>query len=131
MGGLQSRNVEYAFKVNLVAAVKVHAADEAAARKVVPDVLGAPGTTEVALINENNAAVGHDAKIAEVEFNIRSITLMDVAPTMAAAADQPRRAAELANIATTITPTPASSAKPGATWSPQRPGCSQSRVATE
>jgi hypothetical protein len=43
MGGLQSRNAEYAFKVNLVAAVKVHTADEAAARKVVPDVLGAPG----------------------------------------------------------------------------------------
>ena len=85
MGGLQSRKVEYAFKVHLVAAVRVHAVDEAAARKVVPDVLGAPGTAEVALINGNSAAVGHDARITEVEFYVRSIKLVDVAPTIAAA----------------------------------------------
>ena len=86
MASLQSRNVEYAFKVNLVAVVKVHATDKAAARKVVPEVLGAPGTAEVALINGNNAAGwGRDARITEVKFCVGSIKLIDVGPATAGA----------------------------------------------
>ena len=34
---------DFAFKVNLVAVVRVRADDESIARKVVPTVLGAPG----------------------------------------------------------------------------------------
>ena len=36
----------FAFKVDLVAVVRVRAEDESAARKVVPTVLGAPGVVE-------------------------------------------------------------------------------------
>ena len=49
---------EFTFKVNLVAVVRVRADDESVARKVVPMVLGAPGSVEIRLANENNAAVG-------------------------------------------------------------------------
>jgi hypothetical protein len=44
---------DFAFKVNLVALVRVRAADESVARKVVPTVLGAPSTVEIGLANEN------------------------------------------------------------------------------
>ena len=61
------------FKVNLVAVVRVRAADQAVARKVVPTVLRAPGTVEIRLANENNAAVGNDATITDVDFSIGSV----------------------------------------------------------
>ena len=60
---------DFAFKVNLVAVVRVRAADENAARRVVPTVLGAPGAAEIGLANQNNAAVGLDAVILEVDFS--------------------------------------------------------------
>jgi hypothetical protein len=60
---------DFAFKVNLVAMVRVHAADETVARKVVPTVLGAPGTGEIGLVNENNAAMGNHATITDVDFS--------------------------------------------------------------
>jgi hypothetical protein len=60
---------DFAFKVNLVAVVRVRAADENVARRVVPTVLGAPGAAEIGLANQNNAAVGLDAVILEVEFS--------------------------------------------------------------
>jgi hypothetical protein len=44
---------DFAFKVNLVALVRVRAVDESVARKVVPTVLGAPSTVEIGLANEN------------------------------------------------------------------------------
>src|SRR5262245_38555542 len=53
---------DFAFKVNLVAVVRVRAADESVARQVVPDVLGAPSTVEIGLepisksLEENNEA---------------------------------------------------------------------------
>src|SRR5262245_1478412 len=37
---------DFEFKVNLVAVVRVQAADESVAREVVPDVLGSPGSAE-------------------------------------------------------------------------------------
>jgi hypothetical protein len=40
---------DFAFKVNIVAVVRVRAADESVARKVIPAVLGAPGTVEIGL----------------------------------------------------------------------------------
>ena len=43
---------EYAFQVKLVAIVRVRAADEALARKVVPSVLGSPGNVEIRLANK-------------------------------------------------------------------------------
>ena len=44
---------DFTFKVNLVAVVRVCADDESIARKIVPTALGAPGTAEVRLANEN------------------------------------------------------------------------------
>ena len=62
-------------KVNLVAVVQVRADDESVARKVVPTVLRAPGTVEIRLANENNAAVGHHATVSDVDFSIGSVKL--------------------------------------------------------
>jgi hypothetical protein len=65
---------DFTFEVNLVAVVRVQAADEGAARKVVPDVLGAPSTAEIGLANENNVHVtGHDATVTSVDFCIVQI----------------------------------------------------------
>ena len=66
---------DFTFKVNLVAVVRVRADDESVARKVVPTVLGAPGTVEIGVANENNAATGRDATITDVEFSIGSVKL--------------------------------------------------------
>jgi hypothetical protein len=62
---------DFEFKVNLVAVVRVRAADETVARQVVPTVLGAPGTVEIGLANQNNVLVtGHDATVTSVDFSI-------------------------------------------------------------
>jgi hypothetical protein len=64
---------DFTFKVNLVAVVRVRAGDENVARKVVPAVLGTPGTVEIRLANENIAASGRDATITDVDFSIGSV----------------------------------------------------------
>jgi hypothetical protein len=64
---------EFAFKVSLVAVVRVRADDESAACKIVPTVLGSPGTAEIRLANENNAATGCYAAITDVDFSIGSV----------------------------------------------------------
>ena len=64
---------DFTFKVNLVAVVRVCADDESIARKIVPTVLGAPGTAEVRLANENNAAKGHHVTVTDVDFSIGSV----------------------------------------------------------
>jgi hypothetical protein len=61
---------EFVFKVSLRAVVRVRAADESVARNVVPTVLGAPGSTEIALANQNNMLVGRDATVTGVEFSM-------------------------------------------------------------
>jgi hypothetical protein len=61
---------DFTFKVNLVAVVRVRASDESIARKIVPGVLGAPGTAEIRRANENNAASGHHATVTDVDFCI-------------------------------------------------------------
>jgi hypothetical protein len=60
---------DFIFKVNLVAVVRVRAGDESVARKVVHTVLGAPGTVEIGLANENNAATGLHATITDIDFS--------------------------------------------------------------
>jgi hypothetical protein len=45
---------QFAFEVGLIARVRVRAADEASARRVVPSVLAAPGSFEITLANEGN-----------------------------------------------------------------------------
>jgi hypothetical protein len=69
--------MDFVFKVNLTAAVRVRAADESAARTAVPTVLGAPGTTEIALANQANVATGPDATITGVNFCVGSIEAID------------------------------------------------------
>ena len=64
---------DFTFKVNLVAVVRVRASDESVARKIVPTILGAPGTAEIRLANENSAATGRDATITDVDFSIGSV----------------------------------------------------------
>ena len=63
---------DFAFKVDLVAVVRVRAGDESVARKIVPMVLGAPGTVEIRLTNENISATGRDATITDVDFSFLS-----------------------------------------------------------
>ena len=72
MWGVGPAMEDFTFKVNLVAVVRVRAGDESVARKAVPTVLGAPGTVEIGLANENNAATGRHATITDVDFTIGS-----------------------------------------------------------
>lgn len=60
---------EYAFEVKLVAVVRVRATEEVFARKVVPSVLGSPGTVEISLANETNTMLGLNATVTEVDFS--------------------------------------------------------------
>jgi|EndMetStandDraft_8_1072994.scaffolds.fasta_scaffold105277_2 hypothetical protein len=71
---------DFAFEVNIIAVVRVRAADENVALKVVPTVLGAPADVEIRLANENNAALGHHAIISNVDFSFKdgSITLFEI-----------------------------------------------------
>jgi hypothetical protein len=64
---------DFAFEVYLVAVVRVRADDKSAARKVVPTVLGPPGSVEIGLANENNAAWGSHATVTDVDFSIGSV----------------------------------------------------------
>ena len=59
---------DFTFQVQLVAVVRVRAADESVARQVVPTVLGAPGSTEIGLANQNNVLIGRDATVTGVDF---------------------------------------------------------------
>ena len=61
---------DFAFTVNIVAVVRVRAAEESVARRVVPTVLGAPGTVELRLANEGNAVLAHHATITNVDFSV-------------------------------------------------------------
>jgi hypothetical protein len=59
---------EYEFEVRLRAVVRVRAANEDLACKVVSSVLGAPGSVEIGLANQNNAASGNPSVVTEVDF---------------------------------------------------------------
>jgi len=59
---------EYAFEVRLRAVVRVRADSKDEATIVVESVLGSPGSTEIGLANQNNAAVGRTATITAVDF---------------------------------------------------------------
>ena len=59
---------EYTFEVRLRAVVRVRAENEELACKVVSSVLGAPGSVEIRLANENNAAIGNPSVVTEVDF---------------------------------------------------------------
>jgi hypothetical protein len=61
---------EYAFKVKLVAVVRVRAADETVARRALASVLSPPGTVDIKVTNENNAALGVNAVVTDVDFSI-------------------------------------------------------------
>ena len=74
---------EYAFKVKLVAVVRVRAANETEARRVLPSVLSSPGTVDIKVANENNAALGVDALVTDVDFAIEeSAALFEVDGTI-------------------------------------------------
>jgi hypothetical protein len=55
--------------------VRVRAADASVARKVVPSVLGAPGTLEIKLANDNNAALQYDAIVINVDFSVEDCAI--------------------------------------------------------
>ena len=70
---------EYAFKVKLAAVVRVRAANETVARRALPSVLSPPGTVDIKVTNENNAALGVDAIVTDVDFSIEeNATLFEV-----------------------------------------------------
>ena len=87
--------VDFAFTVNIVAVVQVRAADESVARRVVPTVLGSPGTVELRVTNEGNALLAHPATVTNVDFSVEegSIKLIetDGVPAPAPAIRPPRR----------------------------------------
>jgi hypothetical protein len=62
---------EYAFHVKLVTVVRVRATDEVLARKVIPSVLGSPGTAEIRLVNESNNSLGLKAAVKAVDFFVK------------------------------------------------------------
>jgi hypothetical protein len=70
----------YAFEARLTAVVRVKAVDEATGRKVVPTVLGAPGTSELKQVNTNNAQRGLDATVTDVKFfpELASVSIVEV-----------------------------------------------------
>jgi hypothetical protein len=59
---------EYVFEVKLRAVVRVRAPSNDEASKVVESVLGAPGSLEIGLANESNAALGRAAAVTAVNF---------------------------------------------------------------
>ena len=88
---------DYAFKMNIVAMVRVRADDENVARKVVPTVLAAPSTLEIRLANEGNARLVEDATVTDVNFSAEedAIGLVEIdgvaAPAPAIPSPRPRR----------------------------------------
>ena len=70
----------FTFKTTIEAVVHVLAADEDSARKLVPTVLGAPGTADIRIANENvGIGLGIRAVIDEVKFNAApGLTLLEV-----------------------------------------------------
>jgi hypothetical protein len=63
---------EHTFEVKLRAVVHVRAETEELAHKFAPSVLGAPGSVEIRLANENNAAIGNPSVVTEVDFSQES-----------------------------------------------------------
>ena len=61
----------YEFEVNVAGTVRVRAADEFEARKVVPAVLLLPGPDEVRVANESNAKIGWEGIITSVNFRVK------------------------------------------------------------
>jgi hypothetical protein len=59
---------EFAFEVGLIARVRVHAPDEASARRVVPRVIGAPGAQDIALANEGIDVLLPGVMVTAVDF---------------------------------------------------------------
>ena len=58
---------EFAFKVNVIAQVRVIAADESSARQVVPSIIEAPNPAEITLANQGNAVLW-DPAVTAVDF---------------------------------------------------------------
>jgi hypothetical protein len=63
---------EYTFEVRLRAVVYVRAENEELAGKFAPSVLGSPGSVEIRLANENNAAIGNPSIVTKVDFSQES-----------------------------------------------------------
>ena len=59
---------EYSFEVGLRVVVRVQASDPDEARKVLVSVLGAPGSQEIELANQNNHGAGRNATVTAVDF---------------------------------------------------------------
>ena len=62
----------YVFEIKVAGTVRVRAADEMEARKVVPAVLVLPGPDEVRMANDDNAKFGWDGTITSVNFRVKS-----------------------------------------------------------
>jgi hypothetical protein len=67
---------EYVFKVKVLAEVRVRAVDESVARQVVSSVLRSPSTDEIGLANDNNGAIGRNATVIDVDFDVDGPTTL-------------------------------------------------------
>ena len=59
---------EYSFEVGVQVFVRMQASEPEVARKVVESVLGAPGSREIELANQNNQGAGREATVTAVDF---------------------------------------------------------------
>ena len=65
--------------MKLVAVVRVRAKNETVARRALASVLSPPGTVDIKVTNENNAAIGVNAVVTDVDFSMEdSATLFEV-----------------------------------------------------
>jgi hypothetical protein len=66
---------DFSFAVDLTALVRVRAADESVARKIVPTVVKAPNALEVRLANESNALLNSGATVTKVDFSFKETSI--------------------------------------------------------
>ena len=86
---------EFLFEVNLVAVVRVRAADENVARDVVPTVLDAPDVAAIELANDGNVILANGATVTSVDFFVDGVSVLNeadaAAPPTAPASASPFR----------------------------------------
>jgi|SRR6185503_15889463 hypothetical protein len=66
---------DFSFAVDLTALVRVRAADESVARKIVPTVVKAPNALEVRLANESNALLNSGGTVTKVDFSFKETSI--------------------------------------------------------
>ena len=82
---------DFSFAVDLTALVRVRAADESVARKIVPTVVKAPNALEVRLANESNALLNSGGTVTKVDFSFKETSIKLAKEALINAAMRPLR----------------------------------------